>query len=238
MNKLNGLLLLGVVLAITSSFTFTDKNVSGKTFCYQTIKSDEVAKGLIEALKVGATNSADKASKTDGFYKNADIFIPFPQDAIKVKNALEKVGVKKPVKEFELSMNRAAEEASKKALPILLDAIKGITFSDAMSILKGSNDAATTYLKGKTKANLQVVFKPIVKEAIAKVKVTKYWENVATAYNKVNVLSKGKKVDPDLESYITNKAIDGLFVLIAKEEVQIRENPAARVTDLLKKIFN
>jgi hypothetical protein len=107
-----------------------------------------------------------------------------------------------------------------------------------MTILKGSNNAATLYLKDKTVEKLKITFKPIVKEAISKVQVTKYWENVANAYNKLNVLSGGKKINPDLESYITDKAIEGLFKMIAKEEEQIRNNPAARVTDLLKKIFN
>ncbi len=230
--------LLVVFIVITSSFTFINQSTSKNTFKYQVVKSDEVAKGLIEALQVGAKNSAEKVSKVDGFYKNAEIFIPFPQDAIKVKKTLEKAGMKKQITEFELSLNRAAEEASKKALPILIDAIKGISFSDAMSILKGSKNAATLYLKDKTAEKLKITFKPIVKEAISKVQVTKYWENVASAYNKLNVLSGGKKINPDLESYITDKAIEGLFKMIAKEEEQIRNNPAARVTDLLKRIFN
>jgi len=237
MKKYSGFLLV-VFMVITSSFTNINHITSNKTTRYQVVKSDEVAKGLIEALQVGAKNSVEKVSKADGFYKNAEIFIPFPQDAIKVKTTLEKAGMKKQVTEFELSLNRAAEEASKRALPILIDAIKGISFSDAMSILKGSNNAATLYLKDKTAEKLKITFKPIVKEAISKVQVTKYWENVAKAYNKLNVLSGGKKVNPDLESYITDKAIDGLFKMIAKEEEQIRNNPTARVTDLLKKIFN
>jgi hypothetical protein len=236
MNKLI-LVLLGGIMVISSGFIGETKSESKSASSSQQINADEVAKGLIEALQVGAKNSADKASAVDGFYKNADIFIPFPQDAIKVKNTLEKAGMKKQVTEFELSMNRAAEEASKKALPIMLDAIKGITFTDAMGILKGSKNAATLYLKDKTTSKLRVAFKPIVKEAIAKVQVTKYWENVANAYNKINILG-GKKINPNLESYITDKAIDGLFILIAKEEEQIRNNPTARVTDLLKKIFN
>jgi len=236
MNKLI-LVLLGVVMVITSSFVSINSSSIVTPSYNQAIKADDVAKGLIEALKVGAQKSTEKASAVDGFYKNAEIFIPFPKDALKVKTTLEKAGMKKQVSEFELSMNRAAEEASKKALPIMIDAIKGITFTDAMSILKGSKDAATLYLKEKTSSKLQVTFKPIVKEAISKAKVTKYWETLANSYNKLNVLSGGKKVNPDLEMYITDKAIEGLFKLIAKEEEQIRNNPAARTTDLLKKIF-
>ena len=224
-------------MVISSGFINLSKPSAGFASYSQVVKADEVAKGLIETLQIGAKKSAEKASAVDGFYKNADIFIPFPQDAIKVKNTLIKAGMKKQITEFELSLNRAAEEAAKKALPIMVDAIKGITFSDAISILNGSKNAATIYLEEKTTSKLQVTFKPIVKEAISKVKVTKYWENVANAYNKLNMLSGGKKVNPDLEAYITDKAIEGLFKLIAKEEAQIRDNPAARTTDLLKKIF-
>lgn len=218
--------LLGVVIVATSS------NINS-----QTIKSNDAAKGLLEALQIAAKNSTEKASKVDGFYKNAEIFIPFPQEAIQVKNALEKIGMKKQISEFEMSLNRAAEEASKKALPILGDAIKGMSFSDALGVLKGSNTAATAILKEKTSGKLQVAFIPIVKEAISKVQVTKYWGSIAKAYNKISLLSEGKNINPDLELYITDKAIEGLFKLIAKEEEQIRTNPAARVSVLLKKIF-
>lgn len=235
MNKLFAIL-LGVVMITSSSFVCNTNSSINRINYPQSLKTEDIAKGLIEALQVGAKKSIEKASAVDGFYKNPLIFIPFPKDAIKVKNTLEKAGLKKPITEFEQSINRAAEEASKKALPIFLEAIKGITFSDAMAILKGSNTAATNYLKDKTYSKLSVAFKPVVKESIAKAQVTKYWENVASAYNKVNILG-GKKVNPDLESYITDKAIEGLFILIAKEEEQIRSNPAARTTDLLKKIF-
>ena len=141
------LVLLGGVIVISSSFINLNQPSTGLASYSQVIKADDVAKGLIEALQIGAKKSAEKASAVDGFYKNADIFIPFPKEAINVKKALEKAGMKKQVTEFELSLNRAAEEASKKALPIMVEAIKGITFTDAMSILKGSNDAATIYLK-------------------------------------------------------------------------------------------
>jgi len=236
MNK--SILTLALIATISLyGFINIESSVVYKNGIPQTLKSDEVAKGLIEALKVGAKNAAEKASKVDGFYKNSEIFIPFPQDAIKVKNTLVKAGLTKQVTEFEQSINRAAEEAAKKALPIFTDAIKGMTFSDAMGILKGSNNSATNYLKEKTTKQLKEAFKPVVKESIKKALVTKYWENVASAYSKINVLAGGKKVKPDLEGYITDKAIDGLFILIAKEEEQIRTNPKARVTDILKNVF-
>ncbi len=234
MRNLLILVLVGVIV-ISSSFVGVDKPVRNSNS--QQVSSDMVAKGLLEALRIGAKKSTEKASAADGFYKNAEIFIPVPKDAQIVKTALEKAGMKKQITEFELSMNRAAEEACKTALPIMLDAIKSITFSDALSILNGSKDAATVYLKDKTKPKLQEAFKPIVKAAISKAKVTMYWEKAISSYNKINLIPGGKKINPDLEAYITSKAIDGLFKLIAKEEAQIRENPAARTTDLLKNIF-
>ncbi len=235
MRNLIIIVLVGVMV-ISSGFVGIDRVEHNSKS--QQISSEMVANGLLEALKIGAKKSSEKASAVDGFYKNAEIFIPVPKDAQIVKTALEKTGMKKQIADFELSMNRAAEEACKSALPIMLDAIKGITFTDALAILNGSKDAATIYLKDKTKFKLQDAFKPIVKAAISKVKVTMYWEKAASSYNKINFIPGSKKINPDLEAYITEKAIDGLFKLIAKEEAQIRENPAARTTDLLKKIFN
>lgn len=197
----------------------------------------EVVKGLKEALTVGSKNSANSASKTDGFYKNALIFIPFPPEAIKVKNTLESAGLSNLTNDFVLSLNRAAEDASKKAFPIFSEAITSMTINDAMGILKGADDAATTYLKNKTSAQLKAEFKPIIKKSIDNVKVTSYWNPIATNYNRFTALTGGEQVNPNLEEYITDKAMEGLFKLIAKEEALIRKDPAARVTDILKKVF-
>jgi hypothetical protein len=194
----------------------------------------EVIDGLKEALTVGANNSASLASKMDGFNKNDNIKLPFPPEAIKVKNTAESMGMKKQVDEFVLTMNRAAEEAAKEAAPIFVNAIKGMTVTDGMGILKGSDDAATRFLNDKTNAELAARFKPVVQKAIQKVEVTKYWNPLMTNYNKVPGTTK---VNPDLEEYITLKAIEGLFFLIAQEELKIRKDPAARVSDLLKKVF-
>jgi len=197
----------------------------------------EVVKGLKEALTVGSKNSANSASKTDGFYKNALIFIPFPPEAIKVKNTLESAGLSNLTNDFVLSLNRAAEDASKKAFPIFSEAITSMTINDAMGILKGADDAATTYLKNKTSAKLKAEFKPIIKQSIDKVKVTSYWNPIATNYNRLTALTGGEQVNPNLEEYITDRAMEGLFKLIAREEALIRKDPAARVTDILKKVF-
>jgi len=201
------------------------------------LTNDEIVGGLKEALRVGTEHSAGLASATNGFYSNPQLFIPFPEEAIKVKNTLEKLGMNKQVNDFVLSLNRAAEEAAKGAAPIFIQAIQNMTFQDALGILKGGDNAATNYLREKTYDQLKAKFKPIVVQSISKVEVTKYWNPLASAYNKTTLLTGNEKVNPDLEDYITGKAVDGMFILIAQEELNIRKNPAARVTDILKKVF-
>ena len=197
----------------------------------------EIVQGLKEALTIGANNSAQSASKTDGFFKNSLIFIPFPPEAIKAKNTLESAGLGNLVDDFVLSLNRAAEDASKKAFPIFKNAITGMTISDAMGILKGNENAATEYLRSKTSTQLKSEFTPVVKQSINNVKVTSYRNPIVTNYNRLILITGGEQVNPNLEEYITDRAIDGLFKLIAKEEALIRKDPAARVTEILKKVF-
>lgn len=194
----------------------------------------EVIKGLREALTIGTNNSASLASKVDGYYGNSKIRIPFPQEAIKVKNTLNDLGMQAQVKKFEETINRAAEEAAKEAAPVFIEAIKAMSIGDGFKILKGADNAATKYLEDKTAAQLKEKFKPIVKNAINKVEVTKYWNPLITTYNKIPTV---QKMNPDLDEYITLKAMQGLFTLIADEELKIRKDPVARVTDLLKKVF-
>ncbi len=239
MKRLNVLQFAGVlgflVLAGCGQFNFpTDISLPQQQGGLTTA---EVVQGLKEALTVGAQNSASNASKTDGFYRNAQLFIPFPPEAIKVKNTLEQAGLNKPIDDFVLSLNRAAEDASKKAFPIFKSAITSMTITDAMGILKGGDNAATNYLRSKTYSQLKAEFSPVVKQSISNVKVTSYWNPVVTNYNRLTMLTGGEKVNPNLEEYITEKAIDGLFKLVAQEEALIRKDPAARVTDILKKVF-
>lgn len=198
------------------------------------LTNDEVIRGLREALTVGTNNSSSLTSKLDGFYKNPEIFIPFPAEAIKVKNTVEDLGMKKQVDEFVMTLNRAAETASKEAAPIFVNAIKEMTIADGFAILRGNDNAATQYLKDKTSAQLKIKFNPVVKNAIQKVEVTKHWNPVINTYNKVPFV---EPMNPNLEDYITTKAMDGLFLMIEKEEAKIRKDPMARVTDLLKKVF-
>lgn len=198
------------------------------------LTNDEVVAGLKEALSIGAENSAGLASKVDGFYKNPAIFIPWPKEAKNMKDKLVAIGMNKQVEEFEASLNRAAEEAAKSAAPIFISAVKNMTVTDGFNILKGADTSATNYLRNNTTSSLRATFSPIVKSAIEKVKVTSYWTPLITTYNKIPMV---QKQNPDLEAYVTNKAIDGLMILIANEEIKIRNNAAAQVTDLLKKVF-
>lgn len=198
------------------------------------LTNDEVIRGLREALNVGTNNSTAAASKADGFYKNPLIFIPFPPEAEKIKNTVINLGMQKQVDEFVTTLNRAAEEASKEAAPVFLNAIKGMSISDGFSILRGADNAATEYLKNKTSADLNLKFTPIVKNAIGKVQVTKYWNPIITTYNKIPGV---EKQNPNLDQYITAKALEGLFKLIAGEEKKIRTDPVARISDILKKVF-
>ena len=198
------------------------------------LTNDEVISGLKEALNVGIKNSVNLTSATDGFLKNTEIMLPFPPDAIKVKEKAMALGLSGQVEKFETTLNRAAEEATKEAIPIFVDAIKNMSVQDGFAILKGGNGAATTFLKNRTSAILDSTFAPIVKNATSKVKLTEYWNPLITKYN---ALTLGEKLNPDLDAYIRQKAIDGLFIMVAKEEDKIRLDPAARVTDILIKVF-
>lgn len=198
------------------------------------LTNDEVIKGLKEALSVGTNNSTALTSKLDGFNKNPLIFIPWPKEAQAMKDKLIQLGFQKQVSDFETSLNRAAEEATKEAAPIFIDAISQMTISDGFAILNGNDTAATHYLREKTYNPLKEKFSPVVSNAIGKVKVTSYWTPLANTYN---LIPGVKKQNPDLNAYVTDKAINGLMTLISQEETKIRKDPMARVTDILKKVF-
>lgn len=199
------------------------------------LSTEEVVAGLKEALSVGANNSASKLSAVDGFFANAAIKVLMPPEAKKVENALRTAGMGKLVDDAILSMNRAAEDAAKSAAPIFLDAIKGMSFQDAMGILRGSDTAATGYLRGKTVPALTEAFRPVIEGALEKTGATKHWKTVFETYNKLPTTFN--KVNPDLAGYVTDKGLSGIFYQVAAEEMKIRKDPAARVTETLKKVF-
>jgi len=198
------------------------------------LSNDDIVHGLKDALTIGSQNSANKASVVDGYFKNPIIKIPFPKDAQNVENTAREVGMGDQVDKFVLTMNRAAEDAAKSAAPIFVDAVKNMTFSDALGILRGNKDAATVYLRNTTSAALKAKFKPVIQASIDKVEVTKYWRPLIDFYNQDPFVDK---INPDLNEYICQKALDGLFYLISQEELKIRTDPMAQVTDILKKVF-
>jgi hypothetical protein len=226
--------LLAIIISCTSQQLNQLGNVINTPPTEPKLTNEEVIQGLREALSVGTNKSTSLASAMDGFYKNPKIFIPFPPDAIKVKEKVEQLGFKDRVDKFVLTLNRGAEEAAKEAGPIFLSAIKNMSIGDGFAILKGGDFAATEYLKEKTTGQLKTAFQPKVKDALSKVELTKHWNPVITTYNKVPGV---EKQDPDLESYVTDRAITGMFVLIQDEEQKIKKDPVARVSDILKKVF-
>jgi hypothetical protein len=234
------ILSLSVVSAITVSSCEVLTAVADATLSTPTAPSltnDEVISGLKEALTVGIQNGAGMASKMDGFLGNPLIRLPFPEDAIKVREKCLQLGMDKQVNEFETTLNRAAEEASKEAAPIFVNAIKEMTIADGFAILKGADNAATNYLREKTTSQLVTAFTPKVNTAIQTVNLTKFWEPLTKAYNTSTMLTGNNKVETDLGKYVTDRAITGLFKLVEGEEQKIRKDPMARVSSILQKVF-
>ena len=204
------------------------------SFSLLDISKDEIIKGLKDALNIGIENAVKSTSKTDGFWKNELIKLPFPEEAIRVKNSALKLGMSSQVNTFETTLNRAAEEATKEALPIFVNAIKSLTIQDGLSILNGGDGAATKYLEKASTNQLYSAFIPKVKLAIEKVQLTKYWNPLASKYNKTTRFTGENKVNTDLNDYVTKRAISGLFKLIEIEENKIRKDPNAAIDGLTK----
>jgi hypothetical protein len=198
------------------------------------LSNDEITAGLKEALQVGTEKAVDLVSQPDGFYQNPAIKIPLPESVQKVERLLRTAGYGEKVDAFELSMNRAAERAAPEARSIFWDAISDMKFDDAQKILNGRDNEATLYFQDKTSARLQEVFKPIVKDAMGEVGVTRSYQDLN---EKITSLPFGKSASFDLDQYVTDGALKGLFKMLAEQERQIRTQPAARVTDLLQKVF-
>jgi len=198
------------------------------------ISSGEAGSGLKEALSVGVSKGSDLVSQVDGFYKNDAIRIPFPPEARNVEQKLRRIGMGAEVDKFVLSLNRAAEEASKEAKPIFLSAVREMNIQDAVSILRGPDDAATQYLSRATSAQLKDKFKPIIQRTLDMTNASGLYTKLIDAYNKIPFV---QKMNPSLDEYATGKTVEGLFIVIAGEEKNIRSNPAARTSELLKKVF-
>ncbi len=194
----------------------------------------EIAAGLKEALIIGAQNSVLKTAVENGFYGNSLIKIPFPPEADKVAEKAREFGFDRQVDQFVETMNHGAEKAAAKAAPIFTDAIKGMSFNDVYQIWQGEDDAATEYLRENTLNELQNEFRPVIKGALEEVEITKYWNPLINTYNQIPFTAK---LNPNLEDYVLEETLNGLFLVLAQEEARIREDPAARVTDLLQRVF-
>lgn len=198
------------------------------------LSSEDIVAGLKDALNHGTQKSTSKLSAVDGFFKDAAVKILLPPEAAKVEKTLRSAGFGKQVDDAILSLNRAAEDAAKSAAPIFLSAIKNMTVTDGVNILKGPDTAATSYLRRSTSAQLTAAFRPVIDSSLQKTGATKYWKQIFDTYNKMPLVTK---VNSDLPAYATDKALYGVFVYVAAEEKNIRTNPAAQVDDLLKKVF-
>ena len=198
------------------------------------LSNADIAAGLKEALDKGIDTQVSKLTQTDGFYKNQLVKILLPDELQKVDKTLRTIGLGSLADEGLKVLNRAAEDAVKEATPIFVNAVKQMTFNDAKNILLGNDQAATTYLKSTTSTQLYAKFNPVIKSSFAKVGADKVWTNIITQYNKVPLV---QKVDPDLTNYVTNKAMDGVFKMIAVEEKNIRTDINARTSALLKRVF-
>lgn len=198
------------------------------------LSQDEIGNGLKEALNNGITKQVTKLTATDGFLKNEAVKILLPSELQVVDKKLRQIGLSSLADEGLKVLNRAAEDAVKEATPIFVDAVKQMTFNDAKNILMGNESSATTYLQNTTSTALYAKFNPVIKNSFAKVGADKVWNNIITKYNSIPLVNK---VNPDLTDYTTNKAMEGVFKMIAVEEGNIRTNLNARSSDLLKKVF-
>ncbi|MBU3822457.1 DUF4197 domain-containing protein [Flavobacteriaceae bacterium XHP0103] len=198
------------------------------------IGNDEIASGLRQALNLGIEKQVSKLTQTDGFYKNELVKILLPEELQKVDKGLRDIGLGNLADEGLKVLNRAAEDAVKEATPIFVDAVKGITFTDAKNILLGSDNAATQYLTNKTETALYDKFNPVIKSSFGKVGADQIWNNLITRYNAIPFTSN---VNPDLTDYVTNEALKGVYTMIAVEEKEIRNKVSSRTTDLLRKVF-
>ena len=209
------------------------KNESGTV-----LSNEEVIKGLKEALNIGIEKSTEKASAIGGFLKNDLIRIPFPPEAKIVRDKAMQWGLDNKVEKFEQTLNEAAEEACKTATPIFINAVKNMSVIDGFKILKGDDIAATNYLKKETSLELYNLFIPEVKKAIEKVSLTAYWNPLVKKYNQTTRITGKEKIETDLNKYVTERALDGLFKLVEIQEKDIRKNPLKRTSEILKKVFS
>lgn len=200
----------------------------------QPVSDADIANGLRQALDKGIETQVQKLTLVDGFYRNELVKILLPEELQKVDAGLRKVGLGNLADQGLMLMNRAAEDAVKEAVPIFANAVRQMTFTDARNILLGTENAATDYLIAKTQSQLYQKFNPVIQQSFSKVGADKIWDNLITRYNQLPLTND---VNPDLTDYVTRKALNGVFTMIALEEKEIRNNVGSRTTALLQKVF-
>ena len=198
------------------------------------VTEGEAGEGIKQALGQGLVGAVLKLNREDGFFKDAFYKILIPEDARKIENTLRDIGLGSMVDKAILQINRGAEDAAGYAKPIFVNAIKSMTIQDAIGLVRNGDTSATHFFREKTTAQLTAAFLPVIKASLDKVNATKYYGDMVTKYNSIPLV---KKINPDLSNYVTMKATNALFDLVAQEERNIRNNFAARTTDLLKKVF-
>jgi len=229
-----------IIALIVSQLSFGQfgkllKKVEDVTKGKSAISNTEIAKGLKEALDKGIKEEVSKLTKTDGFYKNLDVKILMPAELQKVDKSLRSIGLGNLADDGIKMLNRAAEDAVKTATPIFVKAIKNMSFADVKNILMNNDKkAATNYLKSTTNKQLYIEFNPVIKKSFDKVGADKTWKTIISKYNTLPFV---KKVNPDLTDYVTQEALNGVFKMVAKKELEIRTNNASRTTELLQKVF-
>lgn len=200
----------------------------------QPLSERTIIAGLKEALERGTTLAVEVVSRENGFLGNMEIRIHLPEELADVDKTLRRIGLGSKMDEFEESMNRAAEQAAALAIDIFIDAITQMTIGDARAILQGADDAATRYLENNYRERLYHSFYPVVERAMQEVGLARVYRFILDKYNSIPLI---EKKEYNLDNYITNRALDGLFLMVSREEKEIRTNPAARVTELLEKVF-
>src|SRR5580698_4592926 len=227
---ISGIVVMGQSSDILGSIKKTIGGGSGSS-----LSSDDIVAGLKQALTLGAQKSAGRLSAANGFLGDKAVEILMPPQAQKVEKTLRSMGMGKLVDDAITSMNHAAEDASKSAAPIFVNAVKNMSIQDALGIFRGSDTSATSYLRKSTTPDLTKSFKPVIDNSLAKTDATKYWKTLFDTYN--SLPTTFKKVNPDLSAYVTQKAIVGIFFYVAQEEVKIRKDPAGQASALLNKVF-
>lgn len=227
------IILVGLMISLTSCAELQDI-ASQLPQDSQKLTQQQIGNGLREALNKGIEKEVTKLTQTNGFYRNEAVKIMMPQELQKVESGLRKVGLGSLADEGIKALNRAAEDAVKEATPIFISAVKDMSFSDAKNILMGNDRAATSYLEMKTTSQLYDKFNPVIQNSFKKVGADQIWSNLISRYNKIPLT---EKVNPDLTDYVTNNALDGVFKMISKEEIEIRNNLSERSSNLLKRVF-